>query len=82
MTAGRELTPKDIASTERLMRWWSEGPGLALWADTPHPWTTLRDELLKYVSPAIANGLASNIFHRAKGYWPGQREGKNPVGPG
>lgn len=27
MTAGREVTPKDAASTERLMRYWAEGEG-------------------------------------------------------
>lgn len=29
MTAGRELTPGDAASTERLMRYWAEGEGAA-----------------------------------------------------
>jgi hypothetical protein len=29
MTAGRELTPKDATSTERLMRYWAEGEGAA-----------------------------------------------------
>lgn len=29
MTAGREVTPKDAAATERLMRYWAEGEGAA-----------------------------------------------------
>jgi len=29
MVAGRKVTPKDAASTERLMRYWSEGEGAA-----------------------------------------------------
>jgi hypothetical protein len=29
MTAGREVTPGDAASTERLKRYWTEGPGAA-----------------------------------------------------
>jgi len=29
MTAGREATPKDVASTERLKRYWAEGAGAA-----------------------------------------------------
>lgn len=29
MTAGRKLTPADAKSTERLMRYWSEGEGAA-----------------------------------------------------
>lgn len=29
MVAGREATPKDAAATERLMRYWAEGPGAA-----------------------------------------------------
>lgn len=27
MVAGREVTPKDAANTERLMKYWAEGPG-------------------------------------------------------
>ena len=29
MVAGRELTPNDAASTERLMHYWTEGEGAA-----------------------------------------------------
>lgn len=82
MTAGRKATPNDAANTERLMRYWSQGEGLAKWATNPHPYTTLVALLSKYVSPSIVKGLAANIFHRAKGYWPGDRGGTNPVGPG
>ena len=82
MVAGREVTPSDVASTERLKNYWAFGEGRAKWIDSPHPWTTLRDLLLKYVSPRIADGLASNIFHRATGIWPGSRKGDNPLGPG
>lgn len=55
------------------MRWWSEGPGLAKWIDSPHPYTTLYDLLVKYVSPNVAHGLAANLFKRATGEYPGQR---------
>lgn len=29
MVAGREASPQDVAATERLMRYWAEGPGAA-----------------------------------------------------
>lgn len=29
MTAGKEATPHDAASTEKLMRYWAEGEGAA-----------------------------------------------------
>lgn len=36
MVAGREISPKDVANTERLKAYWAEGPGSAqiLW-NTP-----------------------------------------------
>lgn len=49
MTAGKELTPKDAAATERIHAYWTRGAGLAKWATSPHPWTTLHRELAKYI---------------------------------
>jgi hypothetical protein len=36
--------------TEKLHRYWVAGPGLAKWADSPHPWQALHDHLAKYLS--------------------------------
>nr|DAK57428.1 MAG TPA: hypothetical protein [Caudoviricetes sp.] len=30
----------------------------------------------------MAKRLASTYFHKVFGYWPGHRQGTNPVGPG
>ena len=72
MTAGRELTPRDVASTERLMRYWSEGEGAAkiAWGQ-PGDFDRCIIELGKYVNPGQVKGLCANLHHRATGAWPG-----------
>lgn len=82
MALGREVTPGDVEATARLKAYWAVGKGREKWANSPHPYTTLVTLLEKYVSPSVAHGLAANIFHMAFGFWPGDRKGDNPVGPG
>ena len=69
---GRELTPKDAASTEKLMRYWAEGEGAAKiqWG-VPGDFARCEVELGKYVGPAIVKGLCSNLHKRATGARPG-----------
>lgn len=67
---------------EQLKSYWTKGAGLAKWATSPHPWTALRDHLVKYMSPERADRTASEWFHDVMGFWPGERKGSNPVGPG
>lgn len=76
MTAGREITPRDAAATERLMRYWAEGEGAAKirW-DSPGDFDRCVVELSKYVSPAIVKGLCSNLHERATGARPGHAPG-------
>jgi hypothetical protein len=76
MVAGREVTPKDAASTERLMRYWAEGEGAAkIGWDSPGDFDRCVVELGKYVSPAIVKGLCSNLHERATGARPGHAAG-------
>lgn len=72
MAAGREVTPGDVASTERLMRYWAEGEGAAKigWG-TPGDFARCEAELGKYVGPSIVAGLCSNLHKRATGFRPG-----------
>jgi hypothetical protein len=67
---------------EQLKSYWTKGKGLAKWINHPHPWTALRDHLAKYMSPERADETASQWFHDVMGFWPGERKGSNPVGPG
>jgi hypothetical protein len=70
-------------NSNQLKHYWTEDPeGLAKWATSPHPWTALRDHLVKYMSPERANQTASQWFHSVFHMWPGERKGSNPVGPG
>jgi hypothetical protein len=49
VVAGREATPGDAEAVARLHRYWVAGPGLAKWANSPHPWQALYNELAKYI---------------------------------
>ena len=67
---------------ERLHYWWTKGPGLARWVNSPHPWTALYTQLREHVGAARAKRMASAWFHEVFGIWSGERKGSNPVGPG
>lgn len=71
MVAGREVTPKDAEATERLMRYWTEGPGAAKirWG-TPDDYDRCVVQLGEHVGPKIVHGLCANLHHRALGIWP------------
>lgn len=67
--AGRKLTPKDAASTERLKRYWTVGKGAAKirWG-TPGSWRRCYRHLVKYVGPKVAPGLCTNLAKRLGGH--------------
>jgi hypothetical protein len=67
----------------RLRRFWTRDPrGLAKWADKPHPYTSLYRHLRKYLGSARAKRAAAQWFKIVFHIWPGERKGKNPLGPG
>lgn len=76
MVAGREASPEDVRSTERLMRYWTIGPGAAKiqWG-APGDFDRCVLNLSKYVGPTTVKGLCANLHHRALGVWPGQEHG-------
>jgi hypothetical protein len=76
MTAGKEVTPKDRANTERLMRYWASGEGRAKiqWG-VPGDFDRCVVQLGKYVGPGIVKGLCANLHKRATGGWPGHAPG-------
>lgn len=73
--------PGDLPA-RKLKRYWTKGPGLAKWASSPHPYTTLVTLLSKYMTPRQAKGLAANYFKAVFHMWPGERAGRNKLGPG
>lgn len=77
MTAGREITPGDAASTERLMRYWTTGPGgqRIEWG-VPGDFDRCVVELSEHVGPGIVKGLCSNLHERATGARPGHAPGE------
>jgi phage portal protein BeeE/GNAT superfamily N-acetyltransferase len=76
---------------ERLHYWWTKGPGLRRWVNSPTPWRTLRAQLLEHMSPGMATRAASRWFIEVFGYAAGSDKhrvasGKPPrgdrIGPG
>jgi hypothetical protein len=75
-----------------LHKYWTKGEGLAKWAESPHPWTTLYGHLRKYIpDDDKAKRTAAQWFFDVFHYWPGAdlnrvAHGKPPrgdrVGPG
>jgi hypothetical protein len=76
MVAGRVVTPGDVSSTQRLMRYWAEGEGAAKvrWG-IPGDFDRCVMHLGKYVGPGVVKGLCANLHHRATGGWPGHAPG-------
>jgi hypothetical protein len=76
MVAGREVTPGDVSSTERLMRYWAHGPGaVKIGWGSPGDFDKCVVELGKYVGPGVVKGLCANLHKRATGGWPGHAPG-------
>lgn len=87
----RTASPEGQAGAERLKLYWTKGEGLAKWAGTPKPWTSLYHHLVKYLSPERAKRTAAEWFHEVMGYWPGSDANRvahghaprgNKIGPG
>jgi hypothetical protein len=59
MVSRLQLTPQG----RKLWKYWLSSEGMARYIGKPHPWTALRDALLKEGVPANqADGLATNIL--------------------
>jgi hypothetical protein len=67
MTAA--TSAKGLAGAERLKRYWMTGKGAAKirWF-TPGAWRRCHRHLLKYVGPAVAPGLCTNMSERLGGH--------------
>ncbi|UQN30669.1 hypothetical protein [Brachybacterium kimchii] len=81
------IKPDAVANPTRgsrgYLKWyWTKGEGLAKWAASPTPYRTLVAHLAKYMSLPMAKRTAANWFKAVFGIWPGERKGKNPLGPG
>lgn len=88
---GRAHTVSGEQGAHQLHEYWTKGEGLAKWADSPHPWTSLYHHLLKYMNAEKAKRTASQWFFDVFHFWPGSdlnrvTHGKPPrghkIGPG
>lgn len=77
MVAGRELSPKDVENTQRLMEYWAHGPGAAKidWG-VPGDFDRCVVQLSKYVGPGVVKGLCNHLHQRATGAPPGHAPGE------
>ena len=68
MVAGREASPQDIQNTERLMRYWTTGPGsVRIRWGTGNDWYRCVHELGRYVPDSQVKGLCERLHERATG---------------
>jgi hypothetical protein len=65
-----DLHPGD-GGAKNLKYYWTKGPGLAKWASSPHPFTSLYGHLKKYMPDEEAKRVAAQWMHDTLGYWPG-----------
>lgn len=83
--AGREISPKDMANTEKLRRYWLYGKGAAKirWF-TPGSWRRCYRHLVKYLGPRMTPGYCTNLSQRLGGPGVATHVGKaKPIpGPG
>ena len=78
-----DAKPDPRPGSRGYLRWyWTLGPGLKKWAASPHPWTALHRHLRGKVPAAYLDATVSAWFHAVFHIWPGERGGKNPLGPG
>lgn len=69
---------------DNLHHYWTRDPvGLAKWVNNPHPARTLHAHLVeKGISSERAWEMV-NVWHKEVfGIYPGEKKGKNPLGPG
>lgn len=69
--AARTANPQGQAGAARLHAYWTTGEGLAKWAKSNHPWTTLVRHLEKFLNPELAKRTATRWFHDVFGFYPG-----------
>jgi hypothetical protein len=76
-----EDTPGKAADTERLMKYWAEGPGAAKigWG-VPGDYDKCVAQLGKYVGPGVVHGLCQNLHERATGHPAGKAPGEEAAG--
>lgn len=74
--AGKEVTPKDAAATEKLKQYWEHGAGAAKirWGE-PGDFDRCVTELSKYLPPGQVKGYCANRHKGATGGWPGHAPG-------
>lgn len=76
MVAGKEVTPKDAADTERLKTYWAEGAGAARvgWG-IPGDFDRCVALVTPYMGPKMAPGYCAELHKRATGATPGHAPG-------
>jgi hypothetical protein len=85
MTAARkriglvaDANPANDRKAKPLERYWTKGPGLARWAESPTPYRTLVAQLTKeagdHMTPEQIKGLAATYYHIVFHRWPGKHD--------
>lgn len=76
MAAGVDTSP-GVGPSAAINRYWTAGPGLAKWRNSPTPYRTLVALLMQYIkNENVAKGLAAEYYHRVFGKWTRQATGR------
>ncbi len=63
----------------RLHKYWTQGPGLARWVNSPHPFKTLLAFLMRHMPEGLARKTTHEWFTEVKGFAPtGHPPGQRP----
>lgn len=73
--ARADLHPGD-GGARQLHEYWTRGAGLAKWAESPEPYTTLLSHLSKFMGSDEAHRTAAQWFHDVFHFWPGSDENR------
>lgn len=72
--ATEETSPKAAASTQRLITYWTTGPGGARIAwGTDGSFDRCVLQLQKYLPPGQVKGFCARLHKRATGEWPAEK---------
>lgn len=77
---GHDVTP----GHDNLHHYWTRDPiGLRRWVHAEHPATTLHALLMEHGISSERAWEMANVWHKEVfGIYPGEKKGKNPLGPG
>lgn len=75
--SARAVATGHEGDARQLHEYWTRGEGLAKWAESPHPFASLRAHLARFITdPDELDATTAQWHHDALGFWPGRGHDK------